>query len=94
MKLTLEKPIVVGEQTITELIFREEVVAGDLRGTTIRETMSYDDLLKIAGRLCGQTDQVMNRLSVARGDLARVMDAVGSFITGDPGPKTGQIGSA
>ena len=81
MKLTLKKPIRLGESTpeITELTFREEVVAGDLRG--IRQSALADpltdDILKIAGRLCGQPDAVMNRLSLE--DTGEVMAAVHGF---------------
>lgn len=82
MKLTLKKPIRLGETTpeITELTFREEVVAGDLRGirqSALATDPLIDDVLKIAGRLCGQPDAVMNRLSVY--DTGEVMALVHDF---------------
>jgi hypothetical protein len=64
------------------LTFREEVVAGDLRGVPMRDPMLFDDLLKIAGRLCGQPDNVMAKLSV--GDLLEVAPFVAGFIGGSP----------
>lgn len=86
MKLTLKAPVAHGEVTITELNFREEIVAGDLRGVAMRDPMQYDELLKIAGRLCAQPDAVMNKLSLA--DTLGVVEAVGSFFDG--GLKTGK----
>lgn len=89
MKLALKKPIRVGETSpeITELTFREEVVAGDLRGikqSSLADPL-IDDVLKIAGRLTGQPDAVMNRLSAE--DLAEVMATVHGFFA--VGPETG-----
>lgn len=87
--ITLKKPIQVGEgPEVVELRFREEIVAGDLRGIKVSETMLIDDVLKIAGRLCAQPDTVMNRLSVNAGDMATVLELVSSFMSG--GPTTGQ----
>lgn len=86
--ITLKKPIQVGEgPEVVELKFREEIVAGDLRGIKVSETMLIDDVLKIAGRLCAQPDTVMNRLSVNSGDMAAVLELVSSFMSG--GPTTG-----
>lgn len=75
MKITLKKPIVLtgkgaGDQptteTITDLVFRDEVVSGDLRGIKASSLADppVEDLLKIAGRLCGQPELVMNRLGM------------------------------
>lgn len=83
----LKKPIQFGEETITELKFRDEVVAGDLRGVPMRDPMLFDDILRIAGRLCGQPDAVMNKLSF--GDLAEVGALVGGFI--GAGPEIGNV---
>jgi len=79
----LKRPVALGEQgaPITELIFRESVVAGDLRGiklASLREPAT-DDMLKIGGRLCGQPDAVMNRLSLE--DFGKVMEIVGGFLS-------------
>lgn len=82
MKLTLKKPVELGKegQPITELIFREHLVSGDLRD--IKASSLADptiaDILKIGGRLCAQPDAVMNRLGMA--DLAAVSEVVGGFL--------------
>ncbi len=88
MKLTLKKPIQLGEgPAITELVFREEVISGDLRGLKVQSLADplLDDLLKIAGRLSAQPDVVMNRLSMT--DLAEVVTLVTGFL--NAGPETG-----
>jgi hypothetical protein len=89
VKLVLKKPIRLGESTpeITELVFRDEVVAGDLRGIKQSSLMDplTDDILKIAGRLCAQPDAVMNRLSPE--DFGEVLALVNDFFRA--GPATG-----
>lgn len=89
MKYVLKRPITVGEkgQPVTELVFREEVVAGDLRGLKVSglQDPAVDDLLKIAGRLCGQPDIVMSRLAFV--DLPHVVEIVGGFL--QAGQQTG-----
>jgi hypothetical protein len=89
MKLALKKPIQVGEQgaPIESLTFREEVCAGDLRGMKARslEDPTFDDLLKIAGRLCAQPDLVMSKLSLE--DMGEVIKAVAGFM--NAGQETG-----
>jgi tail assembly chaperone E/41/14-like protein len=84
----LESPIILGEKIppTAELVFRTTVVAGDLRGIKFSglADMSVDDLLKVAGRLSGQPDIVMNRLELA--DLATVTEHVNRFL--NPGQKT------
>lgn len=93
MKLELKKPVMVGETgaPVTTLVFREEVVAGDLRGLKFSEMndMKLDDVLKIAGRLCGQPDVVMNRLSLF--DAGEVTKFVLPLL--QDGPETGTSAS-
>lgn len=89
MKYTLKNPVKVGESQppVTELVFREEVVAGDLRGVKMSGLAdpSVDDLLKIGGRLCAQPEAVMNRLSPE--DFGEVAAIVNGFFRA--GPETG-----
>lgn len=85
MILKLKEPVTIGSITVTELNFRERVVAGDLRGVPMRDPMYFEDLLKIAGRLCAQPDPVMNALGVE--DAMEVVATVGGFIGGSQ--KTG-----
>lgn len=80
MKLVLKEPIVMGDMTITELNVRERVVAGDLRGIPMRNPMLTDDLLKIAGRLCAQPDNVMNALGLE--DFEQLAEVVMGFSNG------------
>ncbi len=83
--IKLERPLKVGEKgaELTELVLRERLCAGDYRGlklgslmTTVGE-VSIDDYLKIASRLSGQPDTVINDLS--EGDLGQVINAINSF---------------
>lgn len=87
--MVLKKSIIVGETgaPITELHFRAEVVAGDLRGIRVRDLDNppLDAVLTIAGRLCGQPDVVMNKLSHV--DLGALLEIVGGFLS--PAPATG-----
>jgi hypothetical protein len=85
----LTTPIQFGEETIAELRFREEAVAGDMRGIPMRDPMYWDDLLKLAGRLCAQPDAVISKLSMA--DLQEVVPLVAGFLGG--GPATGSAPS-
>jgi len=81
MKLALKNPVTLGEGApVTELSFREELTAGDLRGVKLSALAdpTADDMLKIAGRLSGQTDLVMNKLSLE--DFASVVEAIRSFL--------------
>lgn len=84
MRLVLKKPVMLGEtgSPVSELLFREELVAGDLRGIKLSSLSdpTSDDLLKISGRLCGQTDLVMSKLCLA--DMAEVLSIVSSFLAG------------
>jgi hypothetical protein len=78
MKYTLKRPIKVGSIEVTELNFREEVVAGDMRGIAMRSPMHWDDILKLTARLCAQPDQVINAMSAA--DLPKVTELVSGFL--------------
>ena len=89
MKYQLNTPIQFGEQTITELNFRDQLVAGDFRGIPIRDPMLFDDILKLAGRLSAQPDPVINKLSF--GDLTEVSAVVLRFM--EAGPVTGNAPS-
>jgi len=84
---TLLKPIQIGETQppVVELHFREEVMAGDLRGVKMSGLAdpSVDDLLKIGGRLCAQPEAVMNRLSPE--DFGEVAAIVNGFFRSGPG---------
>ena len=97
MIIKLERPLEVGEKgkTITELVLRERLCAGDYRGLKLGSLMTsigevpVDDYLKIASRLSGQPDVVIHDMSET--DLARVINAINSFR--QAGPKTETTGS-
>lgn len=86
MKYVLKEPITVGETTVTELIFREKICAGDLRGLPMREPPHFDDMIKIAGRLCGQPDPVIFKLT--GDDIGEVIGIVSGFM--GAGAETGK----
>jgi hypothetical protein len=82
VKLVLKEPIEFGEKgpPITELNFRERIVAGDLRGIRVSELGDppLEKLLTVAGRLSGQPEGVMSKLGLL--DLDEVVNAVDGFI--------------
>ncbi len=76
----LRHPIKLGESTpaIEELKFRRGRL-GDLRGVPLgREGIPSDALLLVAGRLCGQTSAVMERLDEE--DAPEVLDIALGFL--------------
>ncbi len=85
MKIVLQRPIKVGEKgEVTELHLRERLCAGDYRGLKLGSLMAttlaevpVDDYLKLAARLSGQPDLVINDLSEL--DLAAVINAINDF---------------
>ncbi len=93
MKIVLKRPIKVGEKgEVTELVLRERICAGDYRGLKIGGLVSavrdweIDDVLRIAGRLAGQPDLVMNDLGEE--DLGEVINAIVSFRQASPRTST------
>lgn len=82
MIYTLKRPIKLGTgDPITELNFREEVCAGDLRGISLADlaTLKADDVLKIAGRLSGRSEPEMLKLSIP--DLMKATEIIGGFLS-------------
>jgi hypothetical protein len=73
----LRKPIQFGSQVIEELTFRP-VTAKDLRRLPVLDGFSMDTVLVLAGRLSGQPDPVIDKLTGA--DLAEVIDLVTGFM--------------
>ena len=94
MKLTLKKPVKLGEHgdMITELTFREDICGGDLRGiklANLTADMRSDDLLLIAQRLSGQPEMLFLKLLSQR-DVFNVLETVGGFYSA--GLETGTAG--
>lgn len=95
MKLVLTRPLKVGDKGVElhELTLRERLCAGDYRGLKLGSLMStdagavpVDDYLKIASRISGQPDAVINDLSEE--DLAAVVNAINSFRQAGQKPAT------
>lgn len=80
MKITLKKPFAFGSDHISELNFREELCAGDLRGVKLALAAEGDigPLMTIAGRLCGKVDPVMSKLGLA--DTKQCTDYVNKLL--------------
>jgi hypothetical protein len=66
--LKLRKPIRLGEESplVTELHFREEICAGDMRGVMLRDDggMTWDENMKVISRLTAQPEPLINKLSL------------------------------
>lgn len=78
----LRVPIQFGTQQIAELVIRSPR-AGDYRGLVMtEETAATDFPLKLAGRLSGQPDAVINLLE--NEDWIEVRALVLGFIAGSP----------
>lgn len=83
--LRLRYPISFDGTTINELTFRERVCAGDMRGLKIDELAQVDSILRLASRLTGQPDPVLNKLDAV--DVIRITEVVTCFFV--PGPTSG-----
>lgn len=90
--ITLKVPVKLTEQSapVEALHFREKLCAGDLRGIKIKDVISDDvqfsALTTIAGRMCGQTDALMEKLELD--DYGEVTAYVLSFFHPAPSEKT------
>jgi hypothetical protein len=89
MLLKLTKPIQLGKEgsPVSELNFREEIVAGDLRGlkASAMADPQMDDFILIAARLTAQPPALLNQLCMA--DFGEVVTAVSGFL--NAGQETG-----
>lgn len=75
--VNLRFPVQFGSQTIGTLVFRKGR-AGDLRGIALGEMPKSEQLLELAGRLCGQPRPVMDGLDAD--DTAEVFAIALGFI--------------
>jgi hypothetical protein len=73
--IKLEEPIKFGSEVISELNFRKPK-AKDLRSLSM--SAKADDLLKLAGKLCGQPDSVIDEMCID--DTKKVLDLVSDFL--------------
>jgi Phage tail assembly chaperone proteins, E, or 41 or 14 len=79
--LKLASPVEIDGEKITALSFRP-LKGKDLRSVQRQDGYETAFLLKLAGRLCGQPDLVIDELSGA--DLMEVIAIVGGFLGGSP----------
>lgn len=86
VKIPLGSPLMHGEEEIKELVFGREMVAGDLRGISVKD-MTHDDILEVAARISGVPTPALNRLKMK--DYQKVAEVVGSFF-GDSPPTGGK----
>ncbi len=77
--LKLKEPIQFGSESITELTF-VKMKAKHLRGLPDKPKM--DDLLNLAGKVCGQTPRVMDELGME--DAMAVLEIVSAFLPSSP----------
>lgn len=75
MQYKLEKPIMHGSETISELTFREPV-AKDLRALPVDPKTG--DLLDLAAKLAAQPPSVIDKLSIP--DAVKVLELVGNAL--------------
>lgn len=75
----LKHPIALGSQTIEELTFRP-VTGKDMRRLPMIDGLEMDAILTLAGRLSGQSDPVIDKLTGE--DLEEVISLVSGFMPG------------
>lgn len=76
VKITLSKPVKHGDEELTELVIKREMVAGDLRGISVTN-MKFDDVYLVASRLTNVPVSVINQLSMP--DAVELQGVVTSF---------------
>ena len=84
IKIALKSPVMHGAEEIRGLVFGREMVAGDLRGISVRD-MTHDDICEVASRITGVPPSVIRSLKMP--DYLEVSGVVGGFF--DPSPPTG-----
>lgn len=87
--LRLRHPITHDGAVISELTFRDHACAGDLRGIKLTDLGLPENVMRIASRMTGQPDPVLDKLSIP--DFIRVAEVVGGFF--ESGPANGNAPS-
>lgn len=85
VKIPLKTPIMHGGDEITELVFGREMVAGDLRGISVRD-LTHDNVLEIASRITGIPFPILRQLRVP--DYMQINELIAGFLF--PSPETGE----
>jgi hypothetical protein len=76
IKIRLASPIMHGEKEISELVFGREMVAGDLRGISVKD-MTHDNILEVTSHITGVPTPILQKLKIP--DYLEVADVVGDF---------------
>lgn len=79
--ITLTTPLRHGDEEITELVFRREMCAGDMRGLSVG-LPSYDDCRTVASRITGIPEPVLVKMSWY--DFSQVVSTVMVFFNNTP----------
>lgn len=80
----LKEPIQWGSDTVTKLEFKKPTI-GDIKFMKLTEP-TLDDILKLASKLSGHSQQLIDRLSIQDG--MEVADLLGNYLS--PSPETGK----
>lgn len=81
IKISLKSPVMHGEQEIKELVFGREMVAGDLRGISIRD-LTHDNVCDVASRITGVPTPILRQLKMP--DYLEVAEVVSGFFGDSP----------
>lgn len=77
--IDLEHPVMHGTQEVTQLVLQGPLRGKHLKGIPL-DTITFDHVLLIAGRMCGQVPTVMEQLQ--GDDLMRVIQETSGFLSG------------
>jgi len=87
IRIPLARPLMHGAEEIRELLFGREMVAGDLRGISVKD-VTHDDILEVTCRITGVPTPILKQMKMP--DYLQVAELVGGFF-GDS-PPTGERG--
>lgn len=80
-RIPLGSPLKHGEEEIKELLFGREMVAGDLRGISVKD-MTHDNILEVASRITGVPTPILKQMKMP--DYLQVAEVVGGFFGDSP----------
>lgn len=79
--IKLQEPLMFGAEQVKELTFPRPMVAGDLRGISVRDIL-HDDIQELASRLSGIPTPIIKEMGMA--DYLEVSAVVKGFFGGSP----------
>lgn len=86
-KYKLKEPVKWGEDLIKELEFKKPTI-GDIKFMKLKDP-TLDDILKLGSKLSGQSQQLIDSLSIEDG--LEVAEILGNYL--NPSPETGKAQS-